>query len=72
MEKKKTVSDFSDHNPKNRQEETRSRRQFLKKAAYSAPAIVSLGYMMRPVNTMAGDSQTLDTDPRYTHPDDFW
>ncbi len=71
MEKKRDISDFSDHDPKKTQK-AKSRRQFLKKAAYSAPAIVSLGYMIRPSSAFAGKSNTLDTDPGYGPPPDFF
>jgi len=35
------------------EEDTNSRRSFLKKAAYAAPAIVALGSITKPTNAMA-------------------
>lgn len=47
-------------NPKNDQKKSSkeirtSRRNFLKKAAYSAPTIVAMGYLTRPTSAMASN-----------------
>ncbi len=60
------------HHEMKREEEMASRRQFLKKAAYNAPMLVSLGYLLHSSNANAGGSTALDDDPEYGTPDDGW
>lgn len=60
------------HHAVKKEHKIKSRRQFLKKAAYNAPMLVSLGYLLHSSNANAGGSKTLDNDPRYGRPNDFW
>lgn len=41
------------HHEVKKEQEMKSRRHFLKKAVYSAPAVISLGQLICPVNALA-------------------
>jgi len=58
-DKKKIVS-----SPLKEERKNPSRREFLKKAAWSAPGIIALGQLIKPVRTHA--------DSKVPPPPDFW
>ena len=50
-----------------------SRRHFLKKAVYRAPAIIALGHLVQPTNARAdGSGDAMNSDPNLGTPNDFW
>ncbi len=55
--------DLKESNKDTKNEIQKERRSFLKKAVYSAPAVISLGQLIRPVNVNALDSDsTIDNN----------
>ena len=69
MNEKKNLSN---HHEVKKEQEMRSRRHFLKKAAYAAPSIVALGYLARPTSAMADSRGAVNDDPNLGTPKDFW
>jgi hypothetical protein len=66
MNKKKDYVDV------HKEKQVSSRRHFLKKAVYKAPAIIALGHLTRPTNARADRSNAINDDPKLGHPGNFW
>jgi hypothetical protein len=66
MNKKKDYVDVHE------EKQVSSRRHFLKKAVYKAPAIIALGHLTRPTNARADGSGAINNDPNLGTPKDFW
>ena len=60
------------HHEEKKEQEMKSRRHFLKKAAYAAPTIMALGHLARPTNVRADGSGAMNSDPNLGTPNDFW
>ena len=66
------MNEKKDHVDVHKKKQMSSRRHFLKKAVYKAPAIIALGHLASPSNARAEYAGAIGNDPGLGTPKDFW